>query len=131
MRGKALLLLALALGACSDDGATGSARVEMTEDQRFAPASLTVSEGTTVTFANASSQAHTVTAYEDALPEDAAYFASGGFSGEDEAREHLSVGIVGQEGEYEVTFDVAGTYEYFCIPHESQGMKATIVVEAK
>lgn len=30
--------------------------------------------------------------------------------------------------EYEFTFEVEGTYEYFCRPHLSQGMEGTIVV---
>lgn len=31
--------------------------------------------------------------------------------------------------EYEYTFDVPGTYEYYCEPHRSAGMVGTIVVE--
>jgi plastocyanin len=130
MRRSAPLLLALALGACSGDAAGASSTVAMTEDQRFAPDSLTIAAGTTVTFVNESSQAHTVTANEETLPGGAAYFASGGFASEPAARDGLAGGIVGQEASYEMTFDVAGTYEYFCIPHESRGMKGTIVVEA-
>lgn len=30
---------------------------------------------------------------------------------------------------YEFTFDVAGTYEYFCAPHRAAGMTGTVVVE--
>jgi plastocyanin len=30
---------------------------------------------------------------------------------------------------FDVTFEQPGTYEYYCIPHESAGMKGTIVVE--
>ncbi|WP_424004109.1 halocyanin domain-containing protein [Haloarcula salina] len=30
---------------------------------------------------------------------------------------------------YEYTFDEAGTYRYYCVPHESLGMKAAVVVE--
>jgi plastocyanin len=126
----ALLLVALALaGACSDEAPTEAATVEMVEGQRFEPRSLRVAAGTTVTFVNESAESHTVTAYDDGVPDDAQYFASGGFPSEEEARGNLADGIVGQEETYEVTFDSAGTYEYFCIPHEQQGMKGTIVVE--
>lgn len=120
-----LAALALALAACSSGGSAESGTVEMSDGQRFTPGSLTVAVGDTVAFENVSSEAHTVTAYED-VPQ---YFASGGFESEEEARENLSESLVGQEATYEVTFDEPGTYEYFCIPHEQQGMKATIVVE--
>lgn len=132
MRRIAFFLAALALcgaTACSDDAPSGEATVEMSEGQRFAPANLRVKAGTVVTFVNASAEAHTVTAYGTGIPGDAEYFASGGFGSEDEARDNLADGIVGQEGSFEVTFDVAGTYEYFCIPHEGQGMKGSVVVE--
>jgi plastocyanin len=130
MRRIPLLLVALAFApACSDAEPAGSATVDMTEDQRFAPAQLRVKAGTTVTFDNVSAEAHTVTAYQGEIPDDAQYFTSGGFGTEQEARDNLADAIVGQEETVEVTFDVAGTYEYFCIPHERQGMKGTIVVE--
>ncbi len=102
----------------------------MLDGQRFAPKPLRVAEGTTVEFANESSEAHTVTAYEDGIPDDAQYFASGDFDSEAEARDNLADGLIGQEGTYEVTFGTAGTYEFFCIPHEEQGMTGTIVVDA-
>lgn len=101
----------------------------MVEGQRFSPTPLRVAAGTTVTFANESAESHTVTAYDDGIPGGAEYFASGGFPSEEAAREDLADGIVGQEESFEVTFDVAGTYEFFCIPHEQQGMKGTVVVE--
>jgi halocyanin-like protein len=30
---------------------------------------------------------------------------------------------------YEYTFDSTGTYEYYCSPHETVGMKGVVVVE--
>lgn len=131
MKRIVFLLVALApvVAACSDDASTGTATVEMVEGQRFKPDVAVVPAGTTVTFVNESAEAHTVTAYQDEIPDDAKYFASGDFLTEAEARDNLADGIIGQEDTFEVTFGVAGTYEYFCIPHESQGMKARIVVE--
>ncbi len=125
-----VVLAALALpGACSDDAAPGDATVDMAEGQRFDPAELRVAVGTTVTFVNDSAEAHTVTAYDDGIPDDADYFSSGGFESEGDARDDLAGGLVGQDSTYEVTFGAAGTYEYFCIPHEEQGMRGTIVVD--
>ena len=132
MRKTDLLVAALAFAgtsACSDAAPSETAIVQMVAGPRFDPISLRVRAGATVTFANASAEAHTVTADAEEIPGDAQYFASGGFETEDDARDNLADGIIGQEGEYEVTFGVAGTYEYFCIPHESQGMRGTIVVE--
>lgn len=101
----------------------------MIETNQFEPAELTITAGGTVAFENDSSQSHTVTAYEDEIPGAATYFASGDFSSEEAARADLGAGLIDAGERFEVTFDVPGTYEYFCIPHESQGMKGTIVVE--
>lgn len=116
----------LLVPGCSGGGGASGKTVEMVEGQRFDPESLTVAPGTTVEFVNVSSEAHTVTAYEGRAPEP---FSSGGFDSEEAARDDLAEALVGQEASFEFTFDEPGTYEYFCIPHEDQGMKGTIVVE--
>ncbi|HEV2757898.1 MAG TPA: plastocyanin/azurin family copper-binding protein [Actinomycetota bacterium] len=119
---------ALALAGCSGgDAAPGT--VEMVEGQRFDPESVTVAPGTTLTFVNESSEAHTVTAYDGGVPDGAPYFSSGGFDSEDAARDSLGDALLAEGETYEVTLDEPGTYEYFCIPHEDQGMTGTIVVE--
>ena len=101
----------------------------MSEENRFEPESLTVAPGTEVVFTNDSESAHSVTAYENRIPEGVEYVSSGGFESEREAREGLSEALIAPGDEYSVTLDEPGTYEYFCIPHEELGMKATIVVE--
>lgn len=98
-------------------------------DQRFEPETITVSAGETVTFVHDDGEQHTVTAVEDSIPDDAEYFASGGFESEREARESLSEGLLAQGETFEVTLEVPGTYEFFCIPHEQSGMRGTIEVE--
>jgi plastocyanin len=98
----------------------------------FRPASLTVSAGTTVVWRNTSKQGHTVTAYVDGIPEDAEYFASGGFDSEDEARNgyaNSSAGVLGAGETFEHEFRRSGTYAYVCLPHERVGMAGTIDVE--
>jgi plastocyanin len=101
----------------------------------FLPAEYTVSVGDTIVWGNPNSRAHSVTAYENAIPKEAAYFASGGFDGEQAARDSWRTerGRAGGKiftGEtYEHTFETPGEYRYFCIPHEVGGMKGTIVVE--
>jgi plastocyanin len=131
--------LAVGLAGCSsgNDGNStqGSGNtVEMTSGLKYDPETITVSVGDTVTWKNTGSVGHSVTAYEDKIPDGAAYFASGGFDSESAARDAYTPGdadsgdIPGGES-YEHTFDTAGTYEYFCIPHESSGMKGTVEVE--
>ncbi|MFC6732855.1 MULTISPECIES: plastocyanin/azurin family copper-binding protein [unclassified Haladaptatus] len=122
--------LALALAGCSATGGNGGDgdTVGM-QNFKFNPKTLTVDAGTTVTFDNDSETDHTVTAYEQKIPADAAYFASGGFETERAARQNLTQGLIKPGETYEHTFEVAGRHEYFCIPHEGTGMKGTIVVE--
>lgn len=122
----ALLLLVVVLApGC----AGGSAEVEIDGGQRFEPAELTISGGETITFRNTSSEPHTVTAYQNEMPEGAAYFSSGGLSSEESARDELADALVAAGETYELTLVEPGTYRYFCIPHEEAGMKGTIVVE--
>jgi len=117
--------------AAQEDGGGGSSTtVDMTDGLKFEPSSITIPPGTTVVWENVGSVGHTVTAYEDEIPGDAEYFASGGFDGEQAARDgYPDQGDIPGGESYEHTFDVTGTYEYFCIPHETAGMTGTVVVE--
>jgi len=93
---------------------------------------ITVNVGETVVWRNTSTRTHTVTAYEDAIPEEASYFASGGYDGEATAREEWwddRGGAIETGEEFAHTFEVAGRYDYVCIPHEQGGMLGTVVVE--
>jgi len=123
-----------ALAGCSGDdgGGSGGNTVEMTDSLDFEPGNLSVSTGTTVTWENGGTVAHTVTAYDDSIPSGAAYFASGNYDSEQAARDGFrggDGGLIEGDGSYEHTFETAGTYEYFCIPHEGSGMTGTITVE--
>ena len=118
------MVASLVLGACAADGNT----VSLTGEHVFSPSSLTVDAGTTIEFSNVSSEAHTVTAYEDGLPAGADYFATGGFDSEKAARAHLSAGLLTEGETFRLTLQEPGSYRYFCIPHEDDGMTGTIVV---
>jgi plastocyanin len=117
-------------GSGSDSTPTASGTtVEMTDDLNFEPETLTVSVGDTVEWPNVGSVAHSVTAYEEQLPEGGAYFASGDFDSESAARSNYpSEGSIGADESYSHTFETAGEFPYFCIPHESS-MRGTIIVE--
>ncbi|WP_267642599.1 plastocyanin/azurin family copper-binding protein [Haloarchaeobius amylolyticus] len=102
--------------------------VDMTDTLVFDPAELIIAPGDTVEWVNVGNVGHSVTAYEDQIPADAEYFASGGFASETAARTGYPEGDIGGGGSYSHTFEVVGTYEYFCIPHEGVGMVGTIEV---
>jgi len=97
----------------------------------FEPEQLTVTVGDTVAWVHKGGEPHNVVAYGDGIPEDAEYWASGGFSSEEETREGWENGKGAvQSGEYyERDFETPGTHEYFCVPHEAAGMVGEVVVE--
>jgi plastocyanin len=99
--------------------------------QAFEPEAIEVEVGTEVVWQNTNSRAHTVTAYENAIPDEADYFATGGFDSEQAARDAWyadgSGNIYGGDT-FSYTVEVPGTYDYFCIPHEGGGMAGRIVV---
>jgi plastocyanin len=81
--------------------------------------------GDRVRWRNTGMRTHTVTAYESGIPENADYFASGGFESEKAARDawlERGGGAIHSGHTFEYTFEVPGTYNYFCIPHEPAGM---------
>jgi len=122
----------LALAGCLDAGAgAGDHDVGMTIDS-FRPADLTVTAGTTVTWRNTSSHGHTVTAFQDAYPEEVSFWASGGFDSQaaaEEAWEGDNGGVLKQGETFEHRFDVPGQYDYFCIPHLDADMVGSIEVQ--
>lgn len=126
--GGATLAATASAGCSSVGGSEGVRVVSMTDGYGFGPGRLTVGSGTTVRWVNDSSVGHTVTAYADRIPTDAQFFASGGFDSERAARNDVRDGLVPTDEAYEHTFETRGTYEYYCIPHESSGMTGTVVV---
>lgn len=111
--GLALLSgLALVLAGCDDDAPDGtpSEAAVTVAGFEFEPSSLTVPAGSTVTWDNEDTVAHTATAGSPGDPE-------GTFD------ERLD----GSGGTATVTFDEPGTFAYFCSFHPQ--MVAEIVVE--
>lgn len=88
----------------------------------FDPIGLLVESGETVTW-EIQSGAHSTTAYAEGnggasvtrIPGDAEAWDSGT--------------LTEQGATFEHTFDVSGTYDYFCIPHKSLGMVGRVVVD--
>jgi plastocyanin len=124
---------ALSAGATGAAGAQQTRTIEMTDSLVFNPDDATVPPGTTVVWENVGGIGHSVTAYEEDIPADAEYFASGGFDDEGTARNSYAAGDpdsgdVGGGATFEHTFEVEGEYGYFCVPHESAGMVASLTV---
>lgn len=118
--------------AAGQEGGGGQTTVDMTNDLVFKPAEVTIPPGTTVVWKNVGTVGHTVTAYADEIPSDAEYFASGGGTSEQAARDAFFADGQGEiaGGEtYQHTFTVTGDYGYFCIPHENAGMTGTLTVK--
>lgn len=78
------------------------------EDNFFDPATITVEPGTTVTWIQSGNNTHTTTSYDG-------LWDSGMIEG-------------GSGGTFSFTFEEPGTYDYFCIPHESLGMIGSVTV---
>jgi len=122
-----------ALAGCSVGGSSGTPTeydVGMTAAD-FTPGAITVNVGETVVWRNTSSHAHTVTAYEEGIPDAADFFASGGFESQSAAENGWTSGTQGSiaaDGEYQHTFEVPGEYGYYCIPHEPSGMVGSVTV---
>lgn len=116
----------VSLAGCADDGDETEENVVVMETEGdeyyFDPIGLFVESGGMVTF-RLESGSHTSTAYEDGngiaevtrIPEDADAWDSGTLSEQGETFEH--------------TFEVTGTYDYYCIPHKSLEMVGRIVVD--
>jgi len=97
--------------------------VNLTDAMKFDPATLTVTKGTTVTWRNSSQMVHTVT-------DDPAKASNKADAALPSGAEAWDSGDLNPGQTFSHTFDVPGTYKYFCIPHETLGMTATIIVTA-
>ena len=80
--------------------------LEMT-DFAFSPADVTVASGSTITLDNTGEAPHTFTIEAEGVDQEVA---------------------AGESGEVSIDLD-AGTYDYVCTFHESQGMVGTLTVE--
>lgn len=97
--------------------------IDMTSDDTFKPANMTIKAGTTVQWKNISKDTHTAT--DDpaiaAMPDDVSMPAGAAAFNSKKVRPGKT---------FEHTFTVPGTYKYICEPHEMMGMKAELVVTA-
>lgn len=96
--------------------------VNLTNDLKYEPVSLTVPAGSEVTFNNISSREHTVT--------DDPSRGQGNLAGVlPPGAQPFDSGIIAPGRTFTMVFSRAGTYQYFCQMHGDQGMVGTIVVQ--
>lgn len=115
--GKSVAAGALALTLATSANA---ATVKLGSDSGglvFEPANITISKGETVTFLNNRGFPHNVVFDEDNIPAGA----------DADAMSHEDY-LNGPGDEVSNTFTVAGTYGYYCEPHQGAGMVGQIIV---
>ncbi len=95
--------------------------VQMTDQFKFSPSTLTISRGTIVEWKDAGAQPHTITCDPaKAMKKSDVAYPSG-------AQPFDSGSIMGGQS-FKHTFTVAGEYRYICVPHEMMGMIGTVIV---
>lgn len=99
----------MVVGGCGDDKSNGS-----NEDPRFDPATITIVVGDTIRFVAVSGD-HTVTS---------------GTGSADPASGQLFDEELDEDDEYRRVFSNAGSFDYYCIPHEDDGMTGRVTVSA-
>lgn len=96
--------------------------VDMNDQLQFVPEQVTVPVGGTITWRNVGTVPHTATG-DPALATDPSHAVL------PEGAEPWDSGNINGGEEFSHTFEVAGDYTYFCIPHEAAGMIGTITVK--
>jgi len=109
-------------GPDQDNGTEPVVTVGMTNTMKFTPDTVRIQKGETVRWENSSLIAHTVTG-------DPSLETVEGSAKLPEQAEPFDSGMMDPEQTFEHTFNVSGTYKYFCIPHEGTKMFGWVIVE--
>ncbi|MGH7609458.1 MAG: cupredoxin domain-containing protein [Candidatus Dormibacteria bacterium] len=109
-----------AAGGCSAGSAQTSVTIDATNGLKFVPATACLKAGGTVTWKNTGNITHSTT--DD--PSKAANAADAKLPPGASTWNHLLPG----GASFSLKLTTAGTYRYFCIPHETLGMLGTITV---
>ena len=100
------------------------AMVHMTNALTYIPVKVTITVGQGVVWMNTSSMVHTVTA-DPSLARDPSHVQL------PQGARSFNSGDIAPGGTFRHTFEVPGTYVYFCIPHEAMGMVGRVIVQEK
>jgi plastocyanin len=110
-------------------GTVHSVSMELRNGQYiYDPVNLTIKAGDTVRWINVSGGPHNVAFYGDKVPPGAADVLNNIMPNKMSPLQGPL--LVDSAAVYEITFvgAPAGKYDYFCLPHEALGMKATLTV---
>jgi len=103
-------------------GSGPAVTVKMTDENTYDPKDVTIQAGRTIEWTNPSDVFHTVTADPEKANDPSHVVLPEGV-------EPFDSGRIDPGETYRRTFDVPGSYKYFCIPHERVGMIGTIEVK--
>ena len=116
-----IMLLAFVVLGASSGGDAPAAVVHMTSQNKFVPASVTIKTGQSVKWVNDDAATHTVTTDPSQVAnEDDVQIPTGA--------KPFNSNSVGQGKSFEQKFEVPGTYQYACAPHEGNKMVGKVVV---
>jgi plastocyanin len=128
--GTAQTQSAPAAAAAATTGTVHEVKMELRNGQYlYDPAQLTIKVGDTVRWINVSGGPHNVAFYQDKIPAGAADVLNNAMANR---LSPLSGPLLTDSlATYQVSFAnaPAGTYNYYCLPHEALGMKGTITVQ--
>jgi plastocyanin len=121
---------AAAQAAAPASGTVHEVKMEVNnQGDLYDPSPLTIKVGDTVKWINYSGGPHNVAFYPDSIPAGAADALNADMPNR---MAPLNGPLITDSlGVYQVTFAnvPAGTYKYYCIPHEAMGMKGTLNIE--
>lgn len=109
--------------------ATHTVRMTQQGNQyKFEPAGLRIQPGDVVEFVNVSGFPHNVQFYPNRIPQGAAAVLNRAMA--QRMAEVAGPMMMQANQKYRISFAGApqGTYDYFCLPHQALGMKATLIV---
>lgn len=116
-----VMLLTFVVLGTSSGGDAPAAVVHMTSQNMFVPATVTIKAGQSVKWINDDAATHTVTTDSSQVAnEDDVEIPSGA--------KPFNSNSVGKGKSFEQKFDVPGTYQYACAPHEGNKMVGKVIV---
>jgi plastocyanin len=116
-----VVLLTFAMLGASSGGDAPAAVVHMTSQNKFVPATVTIKAGQSVKWVNDDAATHTVTT-------DPSQVANEDDVQTPRGAKPFNSNSIGKGKSFEQEFEVPGTYQYACAPHEGDKMVGKVIV---
>ena len=116
-----VMVLTFAMLGASSGGDAPAAVVHMTSQNKFVPATVTIKAGQSVKWVNDDAATHTVTT-------DPSQVANEGDVQIPSGAKPFNSNSVGKGKSFEQKFEIPGTYQYACAPHEGDKMVGKVIV---